>query len=212
MPYPAPGDPGRPRPRVDGFAVTALVLSVIGFVIFSVAFAIAALRRIGRGERRGKPLAIVALVLSALWLVGLVGAVAYHAGRTPPRSTAGAVTRPGTVAPADLQGGDCVEVPRDVSGPVTAMPIMPCSQTHNGQVFATIAADDTSYPGDNTLETEGLDKCRAAAQDYLDGKQTLLHVVVFVPTSTRWDLGDRKESCLLVDREKDITGEIRADA
>jgi hypothetical protein len=99
-----------------------------------------------------------------------------------------------------------------VSGTITSMPITPCSQTHNGQAFATVTADDKSSPGENTLKTEGLAKCRAAAQDYLGGKATLLHIVVFVPTPTRWDLGDRKETCLLVDREKDVTGQIRDDA
>ena len=209
--YPPQYLPAAARPGVDGFAITALVLSILGGVIFAVAFAIPALRRIGRGERRGKPLAIVALCVSAAWVVALVGVFAFQAGRNPGRDSAGVVTHAGQVAPAELQIGDCVELPR-ITGTVRTVPVRPCSQLHNGEVFTTVTATDTSFPGQDALVTEGLNQCKTEARTFLNGKDSLLHVVAFVPTSTRWDLGDRKESCLLVDREKDITGQIRDDA
>jgi hypothetical protein len=57
------------RRPVDGFAITSLIFGLIGGFLFSIGFALAAFRRIGQGRRRGRPLAIAGLILSAAWIL-----------------------------------------------------------------------------------------------------------------------------------------------
>jgi hypothetical protein len=212
---PPPGGsypPAPPAPvKVDGFAITSLIFGLVGGVIFSVGFGIAALRRIHRRERRGRGLAIAGLWLSLVWVVGLVAVLSFDAGRHPARTSDGAVTKPGVVSPGDVRSGDCLEVPREV-GTIRSLPIMPCSDPHNAQVFQILTAPDGAFPGDDALESSALDLCRSASVTFLGTSRTALHIVVFVPTSSRWSDGDRSEACLLVDRQQDFTGDVRVQA
>ena len=63
-------------PATDGFAITSLVLGILGFVpiaaIVSIVFGVLSLRRITRRPLRGRRLAISGLVLSAAWIVAIV--------------------------------------------------------------------------------------------------------------------------------------------
>jgi hypothetical protein len=102
-------------------------------------------------------------------------------------------------------------VPRELNGVIHALTVLPCSQPHNGQVFTTLNAPDGPYPSDVALQTAALDACAKAAPSFLGTDQSLLHTVAFFPRKDGWSLGDRDEHCLLVDRAKNITGDIRAD-
>jgi hypothetical protein len=207
---PAWGPPA--RPRVDGFAITTFVTGLFGVILFSVGFGIASIRRIRRGERRGMGLTVAGLVLSGVWIAVVVAIIAFTAGRQPVRnSDNGTVTHQGQLSPTALHVGDCVRVPRELTGPVKSLTVVPCSQQHNGQVFATIQATQIAYPGTTALTQQGLSDCEQAYPAFLGTDQTPLHVVAFVPEQTGWNNGDRGEHCLLVDRDKDITGDIRDD-
>jgi hypothetical protein len=78
-------------------------------------------------------------------------------------------------------------------------------------VFITLRAKDGPYPGDSAVKAQALSDCKAAELSFLGSDQTPLHVVAFFPPETAWKLGGRGEQCLLVDRAKNITGDIRAD-
>lgn len=72
--------PGGPVPTAglttDGFAIAALVFSIFGGIILSAIFAFVALRRIRQGRRKGRGLAIAALCITALWIAGIIVAIA----------------------------------------------------------------------------------------------------------------------------------------
>lgn len=70
----APGgvQPGASPLQTDGFAVAALVVSIIGGVVLGAIFALVALRRIKQGRRSGRGLAIAALCVNAFWIVVIV--------------------------------------------------------------------------------------------------------------------------------------------
>jgi len=75
----------------------------------------------------------------------------------------------------------------------------------------TVEAGSGAYPGDQALKDQGLDDCKSAALDYLDDDSSPLHVVVFIPERKGWDSGRRASQCVLVDRDKQIVGDIRDD-
>jgi hypothetical protein len=62
--------------QTDGFAITALVLAIIGAILLAPVFAILSLSRIKAGKRTaGRGLAIAALWISGAWLVLVAGIV-----------------------------------------------------------------------------------------------------------------------------------------
>lgn len=206
---PAPGGRAADLP-LDGFAITSLIFGLLGGVLLSVGFGIAALRRIGRGTRRGKEMAITGIALSTIWVIVLVAVIAYQDGRAPEHGPDGTVTRAGLVLPRDLNVGDCIQLPLDLTG-VTTTSDVPCSQPHNGQVFTILQAAPGSFPGEAQLKNNAENDCRGAVPSFLGTSQTPLHLITYFPKQQGWDRGDRYEICVLVDRQKDITGDIRSD-
>jgi hypothetical protein len=198
-----------PKSSWSGYAITSLVFGVLGGIPLAIGFGIAALRSRHRLARRGSGMAVAGLGLAAGWLLILTaGVIPLLAHKSPSRS-GGAINATGQISPADLRNGDCVEVPRVFNGPVASLQAGPCSTPHNAQVFATFDAAPRSYPGTTTLTKTGLADCQGRAGSFLGKSDTLLEVVVFVPNSTRWALGDRAEHCLLVNPSGDITDDIR---
>jgi hypothetical protein len=213
----------------DPFAVTSLVTGLVGLFPLGIGFGIAALRRIGRGERSGKGLAIAGLVLSGLSIIGwvaLAGVLVFArsvATSLPSISVPSfSVTVPGKtptasgpagnmVAPGDLKVGDCLNVPESVSV-VDQLEVLPCTQLHNGQVFVIAQAQEATYPGSSALKDSALSNCQDQVSAFLgSGGNSDLHIVAFIPTQAQFNGGDKSEQCVLVDRQKNITGDIRDD-
>ncbi len=102
--YPYSPYPGADAKGTDGFAITSLVLGILGICgissIVSIIFGILALRRIGRGERTGKGLAIAGIICSALWIVLLVVLIIVGIANQSPfeRDSSGAITHSGKVS------------------------------------------------------------------------------------------------------------------
>ncbi|MGV7697548.1 DUF4190 domain-containing protein [Mycobacterium kansasii] len=57
---------------ISGFAIAALVTSVLGLLYVSIPLGIVALYQIAHRRQQGRELAIAALVISAWWLSSLV--------------------------------------------------------------------------------------------------------------------------------------------
>lgn len=127
------------------------------------------------------------------------------------RDAAGTVIQAGLVDPWSLHVGDCVKVPTTISGLLLVLTVVPCRDIHNGQVFTILRAPNGAYPGEAVEQRRALDDCRSAVPSYLGQHYTALHVVTFYPRYGDWQDGGRSETCLLVDRAKQITGDIRAD-
>ena len=96
-------------------------------------------------------------------VVGLViagGIAAYHFATADPaqRASNGQVTQSGSMQATDLQVGDCFDAPSGNSN-ITSIKAIPCSQSHDSQVFAEPQITETSYPGNTTLSTEAKTDC-----------------------------------------------------
>jgi hypothetical protein len=63
------------RLRTDGFAIAALVFGILGVWILGFGFGIAAVRRINRGVRGGRGLALAGIWLSVAWVIVIVLAI-----------------------------------------------------------------------------------------------------------------------------------------
>jgi hypothetical protein len=201
-----------PRPPLDRLAVWSFITGLLSVLIVSIPLSIVGLIRTSRRERRGRGFAIAGLAFSLVWIMVIIGVIAFRDGRKPTRAADGTVTHQGSISPAALRNGDCVKTPSMTVGQtqtVTQLTVVPCSTPHNAQVFSTVQSSDASYPGLDQLAAEGLRDCRQPAQDYLGHPSATLLLLAFVPTQILWDNGNHAERCLLVDPVQEITGDIR---
>jgi hypothetical protein len=104
-----------------------------------------------------------------------------------------------------------VQLPTDLTT-LSKVTALPCQQLHNGQVYAALKATESAFPGSSQLKSAGLTACQNALPGFLGQSSTNLHVVTMVPNQVTWGAGDRTETCVAVDRQEQIVGDIRAHA
>jgi hypothetical protein len=187
MPYPAP-PPGYyappPAQQTNWWAVVSLIFGVLGGVLVSVVCGIVGLNKARQGQG-GRGLAIAGLVLSALWVVGLVAAIVIYL----------TVTK-GTVTATDVKVGDCLkQIPGSTR--VLTVDTVGCDQPHAGEVFAVLQMPAGDFPGQSAIE-EYQNKCEPALAAYSPTAMTddSVQLYVLYPTADTWKQGDRAVTCV----------------
>lgn len=137
------------------------------------------------------------LPIAALLVISLVGAALYLLLRDDdpaPREAGGT----GEVTFEDVRLGDCTaEIPEGVTLTVR---VLPCSQPHEGEVYATFELSGDDYPGPSEVERFALGGCQREAVAALPpDDETLYDLVYLAPSEQTWDRGDRTVSCVLSD-------------
>ncbi|MCL1840158.1 MAG: hypothetical protein FWF75_00190 [Propionibacteriaceae bacterium] len=91
-------------------------------------------------------------VIAPIAVAGLLVSAAGCSMFGSPRDPAGQITASANLALSDLRAGDCI---KDVNSfgttAVTKVPVVPCTTSHNGEVFATTtdgATSDQSFAED----------------------------------------------------------------
>ena len=181
-------------------------------ILLAVIFAIVALVRIGKSGRKGKGLAIAALVLSALWVVGLVVLIAVAAEDEAARDDAGEIVEGGDVSAFDVSVGDCWnDIPAQQE--VESITAVPCSEPHESEVFATFDIDlgSDDWPGDPAVIAAAETGCVERFGEFVGVpyEQSTLEVFYFHPTEDSWTtLDDREAVCSVVDPAGQTTGTL----
>ena len=169
-------------------------------LILAVVFACIVLSRSRDGRDHGKGLAIGALCAVGFWVLVLGGLVAYGLATDAERDESGQVSDGGRVTIIDLRVGDCVPDEMDAGEHLT-MDVVPCSEPHHGEVFATFDLDGeyTNQPEIDRLSDAG---CLDRFEDYIGvpPRQSELRVQVFRPTSERSFDHDPGVVCLVFAR------------
>lgn len=194
--------PAGPPPvkGTNGFAVAGLVLGILGGALLSTVFSLVALSQIKKNGGQGRGMAIAGLVLSGLWVVGVVTVVAIGLSSTADRGGSGEVVGAGSVSVKDLRVGDCVEEWAEKASVLTVR-LTPCAQPHDAQVVAEddLVTRDEAYPGDDEVSRMAEDLCSGKV-DALDDSRLpeTGSIAYFRPLEASWQDGDRKVSCLVV--------------
>ncbi|MDQ2837429.1 MAG: hypothetical protein M3Y42_07465 [Actinomycetota bacterium] len=206
-PYPVPT-----RRQTDGFSIASFVLGLIAIFPLGFVFGIVGIVRTKAHQRRGRWMAVLGMILSVAWVIGLVALVAVVSGSRATRSADGTVTKAGKISPWNVKIGDCVKLPSTL-GTLLTITVTPCTEPHNAQAFAEAPLTGSSYPGTTEIRAQARTGCSRLAVAFVGSDiNPNLHLIYLVPTSQRWNRdNDRTAHCLLLDPDKDITGDIRAD-
>jgi hypothetical protein len=193
-PYPAqppgpyyPPPPGQYAPQPPGtnwWAIVSLVFGILGGVLVSVICGIIGLRR-ARAGQGGRGMAIAGLVLSVLWVLGLLVWIVFYL-----------VVGSGTVGANEVKAGDCLkELP--ASGLVLTVDTVPCGEPHKGEIFSMMTMPDGDFPGQFAIQ-EYQNKCAPELAKYSPDTSGDPEVGLFVlyPSEDSWGEGDRTVICI----------------
>ena len=183
--YPPPQGPyAPPTPGTNWWAVISLIFGVLGGVLISVICGIVGLNRAKKGQG-GRGMAIAGLVLSGLWIVGIVALVAFLL-----------FFDKGTVSATEVKAGDCLkELP--ASGLVITVDTAPCGEPHTGEIFSVMKMPEGDFPGQFAIE-EYQNKCAPELAKYSPEAAEDPDVGLFVlyPSEDSWGQGDRTVTCI----------------
>jgi hypothetical protein len=215
----APGGPGGPPPGHPGAAPAgpypgfkpfdpwaalalafAIILGPLGLV-----FSIVSLVRTSGGKRRGRPLAIIGLIISVLWIAAVVAIIWFAVATSASRDDAGVIVERGRLSVEDVRSGDCIaDFDEGTTFSVTGVP---CAEEHTTVVYSVwdIAGDD--FPGLSKVVADAEKGCVDRLPAGLEGQvdQGKLSVAYFHPQEGTWSRGDREVACLIVSESGPLT-------
>lgn len=157
-----------------------------------------------------RPLPLIATTV-AVAIVVAVGLSIYNS-RPPSRDESGEVTTGGSQIVTGLRVADCISstVPTDVE--VSSLPVVPCSDPHEAEVFALVTLNALISFSEPKITSEASERCRAAFSPYVgvDYEQSSLEISYLVPTEASWKAGERGVACLLrAGNAGQMTGSLR---
>ncbi|GIE91836.1 DUF4190 domain-containing protein [Actinoplanes regularis] len=201
------------RDELSGFAVASLVFGLIGGLLFSLVFGVAALVKIKQTGQRGKGLAVAGLVLTGVWLV--VIALVYGVNRYVAHRAQDMVS---------LQIGQCFDPPAAdgddafVPGPITTLP---CTQPHRAEMAGWLSfaerpgGDVGGYPGAAALVQRAETGCPLLTRNHVLDPLSLppdVHPRWYVPRDSEWVRGSHDITCLLVADRSPLSRPLRENA
>jgi len=155
----------------------------------------------------GVPMRRLSTVLLALLL-----AVAACGDDAPARDGAGAITESGDASVFALEVGDCFNdevVPTDV---VFDVPVVPCADPHDNEIYFEFSMTDAVFPGNDAALEASANRCLAEFEPFVgtDYFESELDLFPITPTAESWADGDRVVFCVVyaVDLSQ-MTGTMR---
>ena len=111
-----------------------------------------------------------------------------------------------------LEVGDCFDDTTDLSGEISDVPVVECSQPHDNEVYSTYDMTESTYPGFDVAADLADVGCVDRFAGYVGQSYELsdLDFAWLIPTDESWNNGDREVVCFLyrVDLGK-ITGSMK---
>lgn len=150
--------------------------------------------------------------LTILSIAALIGLVACGDGG-PSRDASGAIQEAGEASVFALKVGDCFD-DTDATGVgvVAEVPVVPCDDPHDNEVFHQFDMNGSVYPGQDAALEGSLGPCLAQFLPFvgIDYFESELEIFPITPTEASWAAGDRTVYCALyaTDLSK-LTGSMR---
>ncbi|HEY8527336.1 MAG TPA: septum formation family protein [Acidimicrobiales bacterium] len=125
----------------------------------------------------------------------------------PERDETGQVTEGGDESVFDVEVGDCIDSTTE-AGQVDSLPLVPCDEPHDGEIYHTYQVPGDEFPGDFTQVTE--EQCGGAFADFVGVPydQSELVYSTLEPTAGSWEQGDRELVCIIADPAGQTTGSL----
>jgi hypothetical protein len=157
-----------------------------------------------REGRDVSPLAVVAIILGVIVLVGVAAGVLAVVTHGFHKKTV-VTYRPAAVF--KLRPGQCIDsAPNGLT-----VTVLSCATPHDAEVFATFALPASSWPGNTAVEQGAGNGCASRLGGYLNpnlANAGLAQEFVY-PNQTAWQAGERTVVCEVSSSTGKLTGSVR---
>ncbi|PPF44556.1 hypothetical protein C5B85_10505 [Pseudoclavibacter sp. AY1F1] len=119
------------------------------------------------------------------------------------------VTESGDLDVFKLAVGDCFDDAGSTM--VSEIPVVPCSNPHDYEVYYEVEMPAGDFPGDEAITTQAEADCTAQFATFigLPYDQSSLYFSYLTPTQQSWDdAGDRLIQCIVTDQAAQTTGTL----
>jgi hypothetical protein len=145
-------------------------------------------------------------------LVALVLLVGACSSDDPTRGDDGRIVNGGDLSVFDLVPGDCVVLADDLEAVNETLPVVPCEEPHQAEVYALVEVDDLdAYPGERELSDRAELECLDEFADYVgvDLVDSTLFFTYMIPSVRGWqEEQHRTVVCLVVAAGRPIEGSV----
>lgn len=149
----------------------------------------------------------VAVALSGCAAVNVFG----NRGEPERDSETQEITSAGQADVFSIKVGDCLnEVPNEA---VEAVPVVPCGDPHDQEVFDEFSMPEGDWPGDDVIGDATVEYCDTAFREFVgvSWDDSELDWYPFTPTEQGWDaVDDRLVQCVIYDPAGKTSGSLQA--
>ncbi|MGY6497404.1 MAG: septum formation family protein [Microcella sp.] len=149
--------------------------------------------------RRAGLLAIATAAAISLAGCSLLGSA--FGGDTTARDDDGQVVEQNDAADVfTIRVGDCLN-DASAGDEVTEVPLVPCSEPHDSEVFASIIMTGDAFPGNDAVIAEADDACFERFEEFvgIPYVDSIYDFSYYFPTEGSWAGGDREILCVIYD-------------
>jgi hypothetical protein len=128
------------------------------------------------------------------------------------RGEDGRITSAGDLSVFDLVPGDCIVFDDSLEQAMETLPVVPCDEPHEGEVYALVELDDLdAYPGERELSDRAEMECLSRFAGYVGVElaDSTLFTTYMIPSIRGWqDDDDRTVVCLTVSAGGPLTRSV----
>jgi Septum formation len=131
----------------------------------------------------------------------------------PDRDESGAITEGGDADVFQIEVGDCLSEQAAATGEVSEVPVVPCEEPHDSEVYFSYTVPDAdTFPGDFQEHVDA--QCIPQFQTFVGVpyESSGLSLTWLEPTAESWDAGDRELLCIVADPAGGVTGTLEGAA
>ena len=139
------------------------------------------------------------------YIAAALGFTVYGAVTDADRDSTGAIIGEGSVDAFNVSVGDCFnDYAASVTGEVSSVPGVPCSEPHDNETYAVFDVTISTYPESEDLMGEIAHNACVERFDTFVGRDydsSSLDITTLFPTSQSWQQDDREVVCAVYDME-----------
>lgn len=151
-----------------------------------------------------------AAALSCTALIALTGCSLLGGADEPERDESGDVTEASDADAFSIRVGDCLESMDWGAEGFTTVPVIPCAEEHESEVYAAVDLPDGDYPGDESVATQADEYCYGEFQGFVGvaWEDSAYDYGYLSPSPESWEQGDREVLCMIMDPNGLTTGSL----
>jgi hypothetical protein len=123
--------------------------------------------------------------------------------------SSGQVTESADADVFSIKVGDCLNLEDMQQTTVESLPVVPCTEPHDSEVYAEQTLTGESLPTDLDVTSDEFCYTEFSTFVGIAYEESALDYQVLTPSDASWDAGDRAVQCIVVHLTEQVTGTLQ---